>query len=105
VKFSTGNAYIEPVSYELLDSVVQVLNDAPSMRLRIEGHTDALGGDDVNLRLSRERAEAVRAYLMSKGVSEARVEASGFGEVRPIDTNRTEKGRALNRRVEFHILE
>ncbi len=105
VKFTSGSAYLAQESYALLDSIVQVLNDAPTMRLRIEGHTDAQGGDDANLRLSRDRADSVRTYLMSKGISESRLTATGFGETKPVDTNRTERGRALNRRVEFHILE
>ena len=103
IQFGTGSAQLLPTSYKILDQVVQVLKDAPDMRLMIEGHTDNEGGDDVNLTLSRERANAVRRYLESKGVQTGRLEASGFGETRPLDTNRTLEGRARNRRVEFHI--
>jgi len=104
VQFETGSATLLPASFKVLDDVVQVLTDAPAMRLRIEGHTDSEGPDATNLRLSKERAGSVRVYLESKGVAGSRLESKGFGETQPIDTNRTPTGRAKNRRVEFHIV-
>ncbi|MEZ4321293.1 MAG: OmpA family protein [Myxococcota bacterium] len=104
IQFETGSATLLNTSFRILDEVVQVLNDAPEMRLRIEGHTDSQGSDTTNLELSRERATSVRVYLESKGVSAGRLESVGRGEEEPIDTNRTADGRARNRRVEFHIL-
>jgi outer membrane protein OmpA-like peptidoglycan-associated protein len=104
INFETGSALILPDSHAVLDDVLRVLSDAPRMRLRIEGHTDSEGGEDANFDLSRNRAEAVRAYLLRKGVAPDRLSALGFGETRPIDTNRTPTGRTNNRRVEFHIV-
>ena len=104
IQFQTGSANLMGASNTLLDSVVQVLVDAPYIRLRVEGHTDSEGTEPANLRLSNARAQAVRAYLAANGVAADRLVAVGFGETRPIDTNRTVRGRALNRRVEFHIV-
>jgi outer membrane protein OmpA-like peptidoglycan-associated protein len=74
------------------------------MNLRIEGHTDSVGGDSMNLKLSNERAGSVRVYLESKGADRGRLNSVGHGETKPIDTNRTPEGRQRNRRVEFHIV-
>jgi outer membrane protein OmpA-like peptidoglycan-associated protein len=103
IQFETGSATLLPTSFRVLDEVVQVLRDAPDMKLRIEGHTDSQGSESTNLDLSRERATSVRVYLESKGVATNRLTAVGKGEQVPIDTNRTPGGRARNRRVEFHI--
>lgn len=105
IQFETGSATLLPSSNRVLDDVAQVLNDVGTMRLRIEGHTDAEGSDETNLDLSRERATSVRVYLESKGIPRDRLESVGKGETEPIDTNRTPSGRARNRRVEFHIIE
>ena len=74
-----------------------------SSRAIIEGHTDSQGSDSLNKRLSQQRAAAVFDYLVGQGIERNRMNPSGFGEERPIDTNRTSEGRANNRRVEFHI--
>jgi OOP family OmpA-OmpF porin len=105
IQFQTGSATLLPASFEVLKDVQKVLVDAPNMRLRIEGHTDNEGTEDVNYRLSKERAESVKVFLASRGVDPARMEVVGYGETRPIDTNRTTSGRGRNRRVEFHIIE
>jgi outer membrane protein OmpA-like peptidoglycan-associated protein len=105
VQFQSGRAVILPASFGLLDEVVQVLKDRQSLRIRIEGHTDNQGADNVNLRLSKDRADAVFEYLLAKGIDARRLETMGFGETRPIDTNLTPQGRQINRRVEFHILD
>jgi len=104
VQFQTGSATLLAASHAILDNVYQVLVDAPYLRLRIEGHTDAEGTDASNLTLSEDRARSVRAYLESKGIESSRLESVGYGETRPIDTNRTATGRTANRRVEFMIL-
>jgi len=91
-------------SYPLLDQVVQVLRDFPKMRVSVEGHTDAIGGESANMKLSQARAESVQAYLVGKGVPADRLEAVGFGPTKPIATNKTEKGRGQNRRTEFRII-
>lgn len=104
IQFETGSAKLLPASDAVLDDVAQVLKDASQMKLRIEGHTDSDGSEDSNLRLSQQRADAVRDYLLAKGVAASRLQATGFGETKPIDTNRTSDGKAKNRRVEFHIV-
>lgn len=103
IQFETGRAGILPVSRPILDDVAQVLKDRPDLKIRVEGHTDDQGSDDQNLKLSQDRAESVRAYLVGRGVEANRLRAEGLGETRPVDTNRTSQGRARNRRVEFHI--
>ena len=104
VKYQTGKFKVLPASYPLLNQVVQVLNDYPKMRLRVEGHTDNVGGESFNLKLSQRRAESVMAYLVSKGIAEDRLDSAGYGLTRPVASNRTAKGRGQNRRTEFHIV-
>ncbi|HEY8431214.1 MAG TPA: OmpA family protein [Sandaracinaceae bacterium] len=104
VHFRTGSDEILERSYPMLDEIAGVLRANPDMRVRIEGHTDSQGNDADNLRLSRARAASVRRYLIEHGVSPRQLRARGFGESRPIATNRTPRGRFLNRRVEFHIV-
>ncbi|MCB9764841.1 MAG: OmpA family protein [Alphaproteobacteria bacterium] len=106
VYFEFDKAIIKPESYSLLDEVAQTIIDHPELlRIRIEGHTDSKGNDAYNMRLSQERADAVRMYFQNKGVEASRLVSIGFGETRPIDTNETEAGRANNRRVAFYIEE
>ena len=104
ILFDTGRSTIKKVSHGILDAVVSVLGDFPDIEVRIEGHTDSQGSASSNQRLSDRRANSVRQYLIQNGVAESRLTAEGFGEDKPIDTNRTSKGRSANRRVEFHIV-
>jgi outer membrane protein OmpA-like peptidoglycan-associated protein len=104
IQFESGKATIRTVSYPVLDDIVMVLRDYPDIQVRIEGHTDNVGNDAMNLELSKSRADAVFEYLIAKGVDARRLVTEGFGETRPIDTNTTTTGKARNRRVEFHIL-
>jgi len=104
VKYQTAKFKVLKASFPLLNQVVQVLNDYPKMRVRIEGHTDNVGGESFNLKLSQKRAESVKAYLVAKGIAEDRLDSAGYGLTRPLASNRTEKGRAQNRRTEFHIV-
>jgi outer membrane protein OmpA-like peptidoglycan-associated protein len=104
INFATGKATILPDSFPVLDDVAQVLKDYPNLRIEIGGHTDNVGDDAVNQRLSKARADAVFEYLLSKGIPASRMQTMGYGETRPIDTNRTEEGRQNNRRVEFNII-
>jgi OOP family OmpA-OmpF porin len=102
VYFNTAKATIQPRSFKLLDQVAKVLKEHPELeKVWIEGHTDNEGKPDANLKLSQRRAEAVRNYLIKKGVEPQRLEAKGYGQERPIADNKTAKGRAANRRVEF----
>ncbi|WP_309896262.1 OmpA family protein [Archangium sp.] len=105
VFFATGKSVIQPRSFKMLDQVAKVLQQHPEVdKLSIEGHTDDRGNAEANRKLSQARAEAVKGYLVSKGVEPARLEAKGFGPDQPIASNKTEKGRAANRRVEFIIV-
>ncbi|OJT25164.1 thrombospondin [Archangium sp. Cb G35] len=105
VFFATGKAIIQPRSFKMLDQVAKILQQHPEVdKMVIEGHTDNRGNAEANRKLSLARAEAVKGYLVSKGVEPSRLEAQGFGPDRPIDSNKTEKGRASNRRVEFIIV-
>ncbi|MCE9575974.1 MAG: tandem-95 repeat protein, partial [Deltaproteobacteria bacterium] len=105
VYFKLDKDIIETRSYKLLDNVAKVLMAHVEVTLiRVEGHTDNQGDDAHNLDLSQRRAEAVRAYLIKKGVLAERLEAKGYGETVPIADNGTKVGRASNRRVEFKIV-
>ncbi len=101
IYFEFNRATIRSVSFPILDTVAQVMRDFPDISVEIQGHTDDRGRDDYNMRLSQERAESVRQYLIQRGIAPERLTARGYGETRPIDTNRTPAGRARNRRGEF----
>lgn len=101
--FDFGKATLKPESNEELDNMVKILNENSKMEIQIAGHTDNVGSDDANMKLSDDRANAVRSYLISKGINETRITAKGFGETKPIATNDTDEGRQINRRVEFTI--
>lgn len=103
IQFETGKAIIKPVSYPILNSIVKVMDENPSYKLQISGHTDNVGEDEMNMTLSQDRATAVSNYLISHGVSPMRVSAAGYGETKPVDTNDSVKGRTRNRRVEFKV--
>jgi outer membrane protein OmpA-like peptidoglycan-associated protein len=105
IQFEFDSAIIKTKSYVIVDAVADVLMNHPEITLvEIQGHTDDKGADDYNLDLSQRRAEAVRDYLIASGIDADRLIAKGYGETKPIAPNVTSKGRAKNRRVEFHIL-
>jgi OOP family OmpA-OmpF porin len=101
VHFALNSADLTEKSHETLDRVVGELKEWPEVRVEIGGHTDSSGEDGYNMTLSQRRAESVRAYLVSKGIAESRLEAKGYGETQPIADNGTADGRAKNRRVEL----
>ena len=101
VEFRTARADLLPGSHAALDKIALIAKKYPNLKLRVEGHTDSQGDDTYNLNLSQKRADAVRNYLVSAGVSGDQVVAAGFGKSRPIASNDTAEGRAQNRRVEF----
>ncbi len=104
VYFATGKAVIRSDSFSLLDQVAQTIRAHEEIaKIRIEGHTDSSGSDAFNLALSQKRAEAVRDYLVKKGVAADRLDPVGYGETKPIASNKTRAGRSQNRRVEFVI--
>jgi OmpA-OmpF porin, OOP family len=100
VTFDTGKASLRPESFPQLDRVVEFLTFKKSARIEISGHTDNVGNSKNNKSLSERRAQACREYLMSKGIDGSRIEARGYGDERPVASNDTEQGRALNRRIE-----
>lgn len=105
VHFETGRSALEPGSAAILDGVAQTLQERPDVKhVVIEGHTDAKGGQAVNEKLSKDRAEAVRQYLIGQGIEPDRLESQGFGPSRPIADNDTPEGREANRRVEFVVV-
>jgi outer membrane protein OmpA-like peptidoglycan-associated protein len=105
VHFAAGKTRLLPDSYPLLQQVVDTLVKHHIARVRIEGHTDNLGNPSFNERLSASRASAVADYLVSQGIDRSRLETAGFGGARPVAPNLTARGRELNRRVDFIILE
>lgn len=104
VFFKFDKSEIDPKSFELLNDVATVVNSVPEeLHFDVEGHTDSKGSDKYNKKLSQARANAVRDYLVGRGVKRDRLVAKGYGEERPIDSNRSADGRARNRRVEFNV--
>ena len=101
VRFDLNKSTVKPESGPLLEQVLALLKQNPALRLSVEGHTDNVGGADANRRLSDDRARAVVAWLVGKGVAAGRLGAKGFGADKPVADNRTEEGRAKNRRVEL----
>lgn len=104
IGFETGSAVIRKESRATLDAVVATLGEHPQIRIEIAGHTDSTGTYDRNLALSRDRAEAVRDYLVEHGIDASRLQTRGAGPDEPRETNLTEEGRAANRRIEFTVL-
>jgi outer membrane protein OmpA-like peptidoglycan-associated protein len=103
VLFDTGSANLKPGAREKLARVAGILATQPDLHIVIEGHTDSVGTDDYNQRLSERRSEAVRTYLMQQKIPAGEVEARGFGESRPVASNDTAAGRQQNRRVEMVV--
>lgn len=103
VLFVTGKATLLPGARDQLDKVATALEQQAERRFTVEGHTDNVGTDAVNSELSRKRAEAVRDYLILRGVSANAISAVGFGPTRPVGDNKTLEGRAMNRRVEIVV--
>lgn len=104
VLFAVGETELLPSAAQNLDDVIELLETEPDKAIRIEGHTDSTGPAALNLRLSEERANAVRDALIERGIDASRLNAVGMGEDFPIATNQTEEGRASNRRVDVIVL-
>ncbi len=104
VFFDFDKSTLKPESNTELDRLVKILQDNPTMRIELSGHTDNKGSDDYNQKLSESRAKACVDYLVSKGIAANRLEYKGYGETKPIDTNDTDEGRANNRRTEIKII-
>ncbi len=105
VQFETDSAVLLDRSKTLLDDVAKVLTDHPEItKVQIEGHTDSKASHRHNQKLSLERVASVKTYLVGKGIDASRLTTKGFGETKPIASNKTEEGRAKNRRVDFRIM-
>ena len=104
IYFETAKAIILPKSYSILNSVAQAMKDYDRISVEVQGHTDSDGSASYNRKLSDQRANSVRQYLIDAGISEERLQAKGYGEDKPIDTNATAEGKERNRRVEFKIV-
>lgn len=104
VYFEFGKSVLTPESFPALNELVELLKAEPGMEIEISGHTDNIGNSASNLRLSHERAESVRRYLIRKGISSQRISAVGYGDTLPVASNETEEGRQMNRRTEVKIL-
>ncbi len=103
ILFDTGKATIKAQSSEVLADIIGILNEYPTSKFTVEGHTDSVGSDKLNQGLSEKRALSVKEYLVKNGVDEFRLSALGYGESKPIDSNKTRAGRANNRRVEINL--
>ncbi|HWY38340.1 MAG TPA: OmpA family protein [Bacteroidia bacterium] len=104
ITYATGSAALYPESFVTLDEFAEYLNDNPSFKIEIQGHTDNVGNEADNLALSEKRAENVRIYLSTKGIAKDRITSKGYGSGKPIASNATVEGKAKNRRTEFLIL-
>ena len=103
VFFETASSALLPTSKTELNALIKLLNDNPTIRIQIGGHTDNVGSSENNLRLSEERAKSVVEYLVTNGIEEKRLSSKGYGERQPIATNESEEGRQINRRTEFVV--
>jgi outer membrane protein OmpA-like peptidoglycan-associated protein len=101
IHFEFNKSSIRPISFPVLDAVVDVLKKNPKIEIEVQGHTDDVGPDAYNKKLSQERADSVRSYLVQHGVEHSRLVSKGFGEERPLVPNTGARNRALNRRVQF----
>lgn len=102
--FATGSAALEEISQTELGKLLEFLKKNPNLKIEISGHTDDVGNEQSNLKLSQSRAEAVKSYLTEKGISADRLTAKGYGKSKPIALNTSEEGRKQNRRTEFTVL-
>jgi OmpA-OmpF porin, OOP family len=105
VNYETGKAILKPESFPVLDELVAFLQRKDDERIEIGGHTDNVGKPAANMILSMNRAKSVMQYLIEKGIATERLIAKGYGMTKPIESNKTAEGRALNRRTEVTILE
>jgi outer membrane protein OmpA-like peptidoglycan-associated protein len=110
VFYEYDKSLIKPESFPALDQIVRMMNTYPDLVIEISGHTDSKGSDIYNQRLSEARAQAVVAYLVSKGISKARLSSKGYGESKPVEPNENPngtdnpEGREKNRRTEFKVI-
>lgn len=104
ILFNSGKSTFKEETYPVLQNIVAILKEYPTAKFMIEGHTDSDGSNAMNQTLSENRAAAVKNYLIENGIAADRLRSTGFGETKPIDTNKTAKGKAKNRRVEVKLI-
>ncbi len=104
ILFNTGKTSIQFMSEEVLVNVAAILKEYPNARFAVEGHTDSVGSEKLNQKLSEGRAQSVKDWLVKNGIADARLEANGYGESKPLMTNKSRKGRERNRRVEINLI-
>ena len=104
ITFETAKADLKPDSFEELDRLIKMLEDSPNVKCEISAHTDDVGNDDYNLKLSDKRSKSVVDYLVSKGIKTERIIPKGYGETQPLVANDTDENKAKNRRVQFKIV-
>lgn len=103
--FETSSHELLPTSFAELNTLIELLQNNPTLKLLVEGHTDNIGKSEHNIKLSQQRAEAIVTYLTENGIEPSRLKAKGYGFSKPISDNDTEEGRAMNRRTEIKIIE
>ncbi|MGA1225790.1 MAG: OmpA family protein [Tamlana sp.] len=103
ILFDTGKSTIKTQSAKVLSDIIAILKEYPTSKFTLEGHTDSVGSEKLNQSLSEARALSVKDYLVKNGIDEFRLSTEGFGESKPIDSNKTRAGRANNRRVEINL--
>lgn len=104
ILFNSGKASFQKQTIPVLQAITAILKEYPTARFSLEGHTDSDGKDDMNQKLSEERAAAVKNFLVENGIDASRLSSKGFGESMPVDSNKTAKGKANNRRVEVKLV-
>src|SRR5580692_2578053 len=104
IYFKTGSAELDSASNALLNSVADIANRCPSVKVEVSGHTDSTGSASANQTLSEARAKAVVDYLAAHGVAQSRITSTGYGGTKPVASNANEEGRAKNRRIEFRVV-
>jgi len=104
LQFETAKAVIQPGSLPMLDNIAEIMQLKKEMKIEIAGHTDSDGDAAANQLLSQQRADAVKAYLVKKGVSASRIKSAGYGETKPVASNTTASGKQQNRRTEVKVL-
>ncbi|SEF60290.1 OmpA family protein [Flavobacterium urumqiense] len=104
ILFDSGKSTFKKQTYPTLQSITSILKEYPYSRFLVEGHTDSDGSNEMNQTLSENRAAAVKNYLIENGIAADRLKSTGFGETKPIATNKTAKGKAMNRRTEISLI-
>ena len=104
IVFETGKSKVDPISAPVLQHAAAAIKNAPKARIEISGYTDNVGKASTNKRLSLQRAQSVKTYLVELGVPAWQLTAKGYGPSEPVADNTMEEGRSMNRRIEFHII-